>query len=405
MGETTVAEAPNPWVLARESWSLAATYARSAGEGWLSGSETVLHRWGQWWRDLAERPERAPLLSWQRAEHRLAFWREVWRRQTPGWSTANAIRLERPFARLRDFSQGVQDGVPVFLLPPQAGHASTIVDYSERQSQVQTLRAAGLPRVYVAEWLSATHATRTTGIDDYLQFMRDAVAQIGGPVHLIGDCQGGWQAAIYAALFPEDVRTLTLAGAPIDFQAGDGAIKQWVNFLCGTTGMTAYQTAVAANGGVLPGRAILNGFSLINPQQDFERYSSLFDNLADPAFLSRHQWFETWYTHTQDLPGVFYLWLVENLFWKNRLVDGTLTAMGRTVDLRAVSMPLALLAGAKDHITPPQQVFGILPHVSTPREQVLELTADGGHLGLFMGSSALANEWPLVAAHLLQYGG
>src|SRR5205823_8436252 len=142
-------------------------------------------------------------------------------------------------------------------------------------SQVQTLRAAGLPRLFVAEWLSATPATRATGIDDYLRFMREAVAAIGEPVHLIGDCQGGWQATIYAALFPEDVRTLTLAGAPIDFQAGEGQIKQWVNFVCGTMGLAPYRAMVAANGGVLPGRAILSGFSLINPQQDFERYSSL----------------------------------------------------------------------------------------------------------------------------------
>jgi hypothetical protein len=35
---------------------------------------------------------------------------------------------------------------------------------------------------------------------------------------------------------------------------------------------------------------------------------------------------------------------------------------------------------------------------------VLELTADGGHLGLFMGSAPLANEWPVVAAHLRQWG-
>ena len=403
MTRESVPEVANPWDMAHESWSLATTYARGAAEGWLTGSEAVLGRWTQWWREVTERPDRAALHARHRAAHRLSFWREVWRRQTPGWSTTNVVRLERPFARLRDFSAGVESGAPALLLPPQAGHASTIVDYSERQSQVQTLRAAGLPRVFVAEWLSATQATRTIGIDDYLRFMRESVAAIGEPVHLIGDCQGGWQAAIYAALFPEDVRTLTLAGAPIDFQAGDGQIKRWVNVLCGTMGMAPYRSLVAAHGGILPGRAILNGFSLINPQQDFERYSSLFTNLADPDFLSRHQGFETWYTHTQNLPGPFYLWLVENLFWKNRLVRGTLSALGRRVDLRAVSMPLALLAGAKDHITPPPQVFGILSHVSTPREHVLELTAEGGHLGLFMGSSALANEWPQVAAHLLRH--
>jgi poly(3-hydroxyalkanoate) synthetase len=400
---TAATVAPSPWALARQQWDIAADFTRGFGDGWWSGMDHVMRRWSAWWQEAATAPAAALTLPWSVAAHRLSFWQEVWRRETPAWTTPNRVALERPFARLRDFSDGATVGVPVLLMPPQAGHASTIVDYSERQSQVQTLRRAGLPRVYVAEWLPATPATRDTGIDDYLTFMHDAIAEIGGPVHLIGDCQGGWQSAIYTALFPEDVRTLTLAGAPIDFQAGDGAIKKYVNLLTGLGGMSFYQTLVAANGGVLPGWAMSRAFFLINPEQDFERYAALYDQLSDPAFLERHQSFETWFSHAQDIPGRFYLWIVENLFWQNRLVEGTLTALGRRVDLAAITQPLALLAGSRDHITPAAQVFGILPYVRTPRECVLELTADGGHLGLFMGSAPLANEWPVVAAHLRQW--
>lgn len=389
--------------LPHRSWRLAADYAHGAGEGWWIGTENVMRRWSRWWSAAATNPREAALFPWELSAHQSRYWQEVWRRAEPTWATPNEIALENPFARLRDFSAGVTSGAPVLLLPPQAGHASTVVDYAPDQSQVQTLRAAGLPRVFVCEWRSATAETKNTTIDDYMRFMREAVAKIGEPVHLIGDCQGGWQATIYAALFPEDVRTLTLAGAPIDFQAGDGAIKNWVNVLCGSNGMTFFNSVIAANNGMIPGSAILNGFSLINPQQDYERYSGLFANLDNPAFLSRHQGFETWYQHTQNIPGRFYLWLVENLFWRNRLVEGTLTVLGRTVDLRRINQPLALLAGSRDHITPDVQVFGILPHVSTPPEQVLELTADGGHLGLFMGSSALGREWPLVAEHIRRF--
>ena len=389
--------------LARQSWDISADFARGVGDGWWSGMDHVVRRWSSWWTELATDPAAAVTFPWQVTSHRMNFWTEVWRRATPAWTSPNRVLLERPFARLRDFSEGETDGLPVLLMPPQAGHASTIVDFSERQSQVQTLRRAGLPRVYVAEWLSATPATRDTGIEDYITFMHDAVREIGGPVHLVGDCQGGWQAAIYTALFPEDVRTLTLAGAPIDFQAGEGAIKKFVNVITGMGGMAFHRSLVAANGGVLPGWAMLRAFFLINPEQDFERYAALYAQLADPAFLQRHQSFETWFSHAQDIPGRFYLWLVENLFWRNRLVEGGLTVLGRPVDLKNITQPLALLAGSRDHITPAPQVFGILPHISTPLECVLELTADGGHLGLFMGSSPLDNEWPVVAAHLRRW--
>ena len=47
--------------------------------------------------------------------------------------------------------------------------------------------------------------------------MVEAVGQLGGRVNLVGDCQGGWLAVIYAALHPDTVETLTIAGAPVDF--------------------------------------------------------------------------------------------------------------------------------------------------------------------------------------------
>ena len=46
--------------------------------------------------------------------------------------------------------------VPTLLFPPQAGHSSCIVDYSEEQSQVKTARAAGLTRLYSLDWIGAT---------------------------------------------------------------------------------------------------------------------------------------------------------------------------------------------------------------------------------------------------------
>jgi poly(3-hydroxybutyrate) depolymerase len=113
-------------------------------------------------------------------------------------------------------------------VPPQAGHSSYIVDFSHGQSQVKTVIAGGLTRLYSLDWLEATQATRDAGVEDYLGFMREAIEWISGPVNLIGDCQGGWLSVICTALHPEHVRTLTIAGAPVDFHAGEGAIHDYV---------------------------------------------------------------------------------------------------------------------------------------------------------------------------------
>ena len=135
-------------------------------------------------------------------------------RQPPQWATDHVIVAEWPVARLRDFSTAdTVSTTPLLLLPPQAGHDSCIVDYDPDQSQVGTALDAGLTRVLSLDWVGATQATRSVSIEEYIAVMVEAIDLIGGRVHLVGDCQGGWLAVIYAALYPDTVETLTIAGA------------------------------------------------------------------------------------------------------------------------------------------------------------------------------------------------
>ena len=66
-------------------------------------------------------------------------------------------------------------------------------------------------------------------------------------------------------------------------------------------------------------------------------------------------------------------------------------------------MPLNLLAGATDHITPPDQVFALADRASTPAELVHRDITAGGHLGLFMGHEALADHWPALLAKVRRH--
>ena len=331
------------------------------------------------------------------------WWHAALDRREPTWSSPNEVVFSTPFAALRDFSRGSRARVvPTLVLPPQAGHHSCIVDYSPEQSQIDTIRDAGLTRVYAMEWIGATRATKHVAIGDYVSFLDDALEQIGEPVNLIGDCQGGWLAAIYAALHPEHVNTLTLAGSPIDFHVGEGPIHEWVKLLCSTGDTSFYEAIVASGGGVMPGDYILGGFIAIKPENEVAKHIELLANLDHPKHLERHGWFEDWFKFTQDLPGDFYLWIVRELFRDNKLIAGELEVGGRPVDLRPLKMPLYLLAGATDHITPPPQVFAARDAVSTPRRDVTMRTTSGGHLGLFMGREALREHWPPILASVLE---
>ena len=352
---------------------------------------------GEYWLARARRGELMPV----HALHDTARWlRYATVTERPAWHSPNEVVLEGPIARLRDFSDGdAEDVIPTLVLPPQAGHDSCIVDYSHTQSQMRVIRATGLTRAYSLDWIGATPATKDSTVDDYLAFVERAIRHIGGPVNLIGDCQGGWLATIYAALRPQDVHTLTIAGAPVDFHAGGAVINEWVDQLAGTD-LAFYRWVVEQGGGVLKGEHMLSGFVLIKPENEVAKHMRLLGNLDDERFVERHRAFETWYKHVQDIPGAFYLWIVEHLFMRNALVKGKLEIGGERVDLGRITCPLNLLAGTRDHITPPAQVFAAADHVGTRRRQVAERTEPGGHLGLLMGSDALRNHWPPLLEHV-----
>jgi poly(3-hydroxyalkanoate) synthetase len=173
--------------------------------------------------------------------------------------------------------------------------------------------------------------------------------------------------------------------------------------LCAAGGMSFYEGLVASGGGVLPGKYLLDGFVVIKPENELSKQLQLLVNLDDRKHLERYRDFEDWFKYTQDLPGDFYLWIVRELFRDNKLIDGSLSVCGERVDLSRLSMPLYLLAGGTDHITPPPQVFAMRDYVSTPASDVTMRTTSGGHLGLFMSREALRDHWPPILASVLKH--
>ena len=140
-------------------------------------------------------------------------------RPKPEWTTPNHVRLDLTTLELRDFSTA-NDGVATLVCAPFALHSATIADFAPGHSLVQTLAHNGCRRIFVTDWRSATRDMRLLTIDNYLAELNVAVDEIGAPVDLVGLCQGGVMALIYAARFPSKVRKLVLAGAPVDLNAG-----------------------------------------------------------------------------------------------------------------------------------------------------------------------------------------
>jgi poly(3-hydroxyalkanoate) synthetase len=262
---------------------------------------------------------------------------------------------------------------------------------------MMTLRDAGLDRLFAIDWAPATAETADWSIEEYAAVLEEAVELLGGRVNLVGDCQGGWLAVVYAGLHPDQVNTLAIGGAPIDTHVGQSAIQEWTRMLARRNELGLYRALVRAGGGVQRGEHQLTGFKLLEPGAEIERLMGLLANIGDSDYVTRHIDFINWFEWTQDLPGAFYLWIIEHLFVHNELARGLLVVGGERVNLSAIDCPIYLLAGAKDHITPPEQVWALSDLVSTPAEHISRELVDAGHLGLFMGRAALAEHWKPIA--------
>ena len=313
----------------------------------------------------------------------------------PEWATPNRIDLELDTMRLRDFSveRSRAGATPVLIDPPYAGHSSSIADYAKGQSLVEALRAAGHERILVMDWKSATAEMKDYDIDTYLAEINVVVDDLRTPVHLVGLCQGGWMSAMYASRFPGKVRTLVLAGAPIDTDAGNGPIKQMAHQLP----MSVYRNLVAAGGGRMRGKVMLAGWKNMHPEEQYlKKYIDLYEHIADKCYIARTERFERWYENAIDLPGRYYLQAIEELFKANRFAKGEFVGLGRTLSLKDIKIPLYLLAGEADDITTREQVFAAEHLVGTPRSAIVKRLAPGGHIGMFMGSKTLADVWPQI---------
>ena len=312
----------------------------------------------------------------------------------PAWASANRVRLDLDTMVLRDFSrvEGRSPGAPVLIDPPMAGHSSTIADYAPGQSLVETLLDAGVENVVAADWKTATDSMRDFDIDTYLAEINVIVDELGGAAHLVGLCQGGWMSAMYAARFPGKVRSLVLAGAPIDTDAGNGEIKKIAHRLP----MSFYEALVAAGNGRMLGSIMLAGWKNMHPENQFEKYIDLYGHIDDTCYVRRAERFARWYENPLDLPGRYYLQAIDRLFKHNEFAKNKFVALGRTLDLKTITVPVYLIAGDSDDITPKEQVFNAAHLLGTPAANIVRREVPGGHIGLFMGTRTLTDVWPGV---------
>jgi poly(3-hydroxybutyrate) depolymerase len=316
--------------------------------------------------------------------------------QEPQGATPSEIALELNTVRLLDFAT-VETGTPTLLCTPLALHGTAVADLAVGHSLVATLREAGIDRLFLADWHSASAGMRFLGIDDYLADLNVIVDQIGGVVDLVGLCQGGWLSLVYAARFPAKVRKLVMAGAPVDIAAGRSALSA----IAEATPPAVFQSLVDLGDGRLIGRhvAAFWGNDMVGVNYVRETLQT-HQPVGSPQFAQLESIFRKWNAWTVDVPGTYYLEVIEKIYKRNELAAGDFVALGQRINLSRLRLPIYLLAGSADEVVAPEQLLALERLVGTPREHLRREVAPSNHLGLFMGERTLMEYWPGIVRWL-----
>jgi len=314
----------------------------------------------------------------------------------PRWTTPNRVALELPSMRLRQFSAHGDD-IATLVCAPLALHDATLIDFAQDHSLVAALQMAGLRNVFVTDWRSASPEMRFFSIDSYLADLNVAVDELGGCANLVGVCQGGWMALVYAARYPSKVRGLVLAGAPVDINAGESELSRVAH----GAPTSMFRQLVELGDGRVRGAHLLQLWK--HPSLEPEAIHGLLqvpDDIATPHSSRLITLFREWYTHPIDLPGTYYLQVVQRLYKDNQLATGGFAALGRPIDLSMVRGPIFLLAAHDDEIVAPEQLLAARHLVGTQERQIRTEIVACTHLGLFLGATTLLHTWSEVARWL-----
>ena len=132
-------------------------------------------------------------------------------------------------------------------------------------------------------------------------------------------------ALLYAARFPTKVRKLVLAGAPIDIAAAVSSLSQ----IAEISPLPMFRELVQIGDGCVPGRKVMKfwGTGTVGTN-DARQVLQIEEPVDAAAFAELEARFHAWYAWTLDLPGTFFLEVVEKLYRRNELAAGEFARAG-----------------------------------------------------------------------------
>jgi len=336
---------------------------------------------------------REQLRAWRRVLNVPRVLEAAWRR--PATTTPRSSVLAEGTHALYRYNRSTPavHREPVLLCYALVNRPS-ILDLEPDKSVVRQYLARGF-EVYLIDWGAPSQDDRTFTLEHYVcGFLKKAVdtiaARHGTPsLHLLGYCMGGTLSTLFAALWPERLKTLTLLAAPIDFSGRSSLLSIW------TDPHYFDVDALVDTYGNCPAWFLQSCFLAMNPVRNLlEKTIAFCDQMDDVRNVETFFALERWVNDNIPVAGETFRQFVRSFYQGNALVRGELRLSGARVELSRIQCPLLLLTAEHDHLVAPESTEGLRPHVRAREIESKRISA--GHVGLVASKRAHETLWPAV---------
>ena len=234
-------------------------------------------------------------------------------------------KSEEDDRRQNKSATAVESKRPIIIFDPRAGHGPGIGG-SKRDSEIGIALNNGHPVYFALFFPNPERGQTIADIESAeVRFMQEIIKRHPGSGRpaLIGNCQGGWAAALICADRPDLTGMLVLNGAPLSYWSGLEGVNP-MRYRGGLLGGVWVNSFLSDLGnGKFDGVNLVDNFENLNPantlwSKQYNLYSQI--DTEEKRYLDFEKWWGGFYLMTADEIH----FIVENLFIGDKLEKGEL---------------------------------------------------------------------------------
>ena len=296
----------------------------------------------------------------------------------------------------------VETRKPLVIIDPRAGHGPGIGG-SKENSEIGLALAFGHEVYFIYFFTEPMPGQTLADVKNaevrFLEEVKKRHPKAPRPA-VIGNCQGGWAAALLGADRPDLVGPLVMNGAPLAYWSGvDG--KNPMRYAGGLLGGAWMNSLLNDLGnGQFDGANLVINMENLNPANTlwtklYRVYSKI--DTEEKRFLE----FEKWWGGFVKLSAHEIHQIVADLFIGNKLSQGIFELEeNKKINLKQFNDPVVVFASEGDNITPPQQALNWIPMTYDSVDEIKQcqqiivymVHPTIGHLGIFVSTSIAKKE-------------